>query len=179
MRGDWMQTYTGRKFYILDPRPEDVDVVDIAHHLSLIDRFTGATERGISVAQHSVWVSCRFSSVEPLLALWGLLHDAAEAYTGDVGRPLKRCLKELGLDFDRAVEAPILTCIAEALQIPPCPNWGAVKYADEEALAAEARSCMHSIHPEWDLPESDVVVQPWSPRVAEESFLARYRLLRC
>ena len=53
----WIETYSGKRFYILDPRPQDVDIVDIAHALSLLTRFTGHTREFYSVAQHSVLVS--------------------------------------------------------------------------------------------------------------------------
>src|SRR5690242_11754504 len=86
-RGDWMQTYTGRRFWPLDPRVDDIDIGDIAHHLSLVCRFAGACREFYSVAQHCVGVSY---VCDPKDALWGLLHDAAEAYVGDMVRPLKR-----------------------------------------------------------------------------------------
>lgn len=53
-RGDFICTYTGRKFYPLDPRPEDVCIEDIAHALALVNRFGGHTRVPYSVAQHSV-----------------------------------------------------------------------------------------------------------------------------
>jgi hypothetical protein len=86
-RGDWMQTFTGRAFYPLDPRPEDIDPVDIAHALSLICRYGGHSSRFYSVAEHCVLMS---HAVAPEHALWALLHDATEAYLGDMIRPLKR-----------------------------------------------------------------------------------------
>lgn len=55
--GDWMQTFTGRQFWPMDPRPEDLDILDIAHALSLLCRFGGHCQRFYSVAEHSVHVS--------------------------------------------------------------------------------------------------------------------------
>ncbi len=81
-----MQTFSRTMFYPLDPHPEDVHIVDIAHALANICRFGGHAKRFYSVAQHSVLVS---RIVEPEDALHGLMHDAAEAYVGDVVRPIK------------------------------------------------------------------------------------------
>jgi uncharacterized protein len=57
-----MQTYTGRQYWPLDPRPEDVRVEDIAHHLSLINRFCGATRVAWSVGIHSIGVLHAFDA---------------------------------------------------------------------------------------------------------------------
>lgn len=86
-RGDWIQTYSGIKFYPLDPMPEDILIEDIAHALSNICRFNGHTKQFYSVAQHSYLVSSQIN--DPKIALAGLLHDASEAYICDIPRPLK------------------------------------------------------------------------------------------
>ena len=88
-RGDWMQTFTGRRFYPLSPRPEELEPADIAHALSLLCRFGGHVDRFYSVAEHCVLMS---QAVSPANALAALLHDATEAYVVDVPRPLKRQL---------------------------------------------------------------------------------------
>jgi hypothetical protein len=85
--GDWIQTYSGRQFWPLDPRVEDVHLEDIAHALSNVCRYTGHVREFYSVAEHSVHVSW---SCEPEDALWGLLHDASEAYLADMARPVKQ-----------------------------------------------------------------------------------------
>src|ERR1700683_336889 len=85
-RGAWIVTFSGRRFYVLDPRPSDVRIEDIAHSLSLQCRFNGHVKNFYSVAQHSVLVSER---CDPADALYGLLHDASEAYIGDMSAPLK------------------------------------------------------------------------------------------
>jgi len=84
-KGDWQQTYTGKRFWPLDPRSREVDIIDIAWSLSNQCRFLGHSSRFYSVAEHSVWVS-HYCLQFPLE---GLLHDAAEAYLADVPRPLK------------------------------------------------------------------------------------------
>lgn len=66
-RGDWMQTYTGRRFYPLDPRPDEIDPEDIAHALSLLCRYGGHVDRFYSVAEHCVLMSEPwYLGVEPL-----------------------------------------------------------------------------------------------------------------
>lgn len=90
-KGPWVQTYTGKKFYFLDPQPEDICIEDISHHLSQICRYTGATKEHYSVAEHSVLVSY----LSPMgFKLYGLLHDFQEAYIGDLNSPLKSILPE-------------------------------------------------------------------------------------
>ena len=78
---------SGRYVSPLDMRPEDLDIRDIAHHLSQVCRYTGGTPFHYSVAQHSVLVSQYFTDRDGKLA--GLLHDAAEAYLNDLASPVK------------------------------------------------------------------------------------------
>lgn len=82
----WILTSTGRQFWPLQPRADEICIEDIAHHLSMQCRFTGATRFHYSVAQHSVLVSQLAPDGEN--PLWGLLHDAAEAYLVDVATRL-------------------------------------------------------------------------------------------
>ncbi len=93
--GDWIQTASGGSFFPLDPRPEEVDIDDIATALSRMNRYNGHFSDKFdfySVAEHSIllaqYVQERTGSATH--AMWALLHDAAEAYTSDVPRPLKR-----------------------------------------------------------------------------------------
>ena len=85
--GNWTQTFTGVKFYPLDPRVEEIHVLDIAQGLALTNRWNGQVQYPFSVAAHSLYVS---ELCEPQHALVGLLHDASEAYIGDMIRPLKK-----------------------------------------------------------------------------------------
>src|SRR5580692_700756 len=88
-RGDWIQTATGRQFWPMDPRPDEIFIDDIAHALSMLCRFGGHCLRFYSVAEHSVLLS----RVAPQKhKLWALLHDASEAYLVDVPRPIKPML---------------------------------------------------------------------------------------
>jgi hypothetical protein len=86
-KGSWQQTFTGRQFWPCDPRPEDVCLEDIAHHLALMCRFGGACRVFYSVAEHSVRVAELVwdrTNGDREAALAGLLHDASEAYLVDI-----------------------------------------------------------------------------------------------
>ena len=82
----WIMTYTGRRVNPLDVLPSDIDISDIAQSLALTNRFGGHTAFPISVAQHSVAVSLLVPAEH---AMQALLHDASEAYLGDVTKWLK------------------------------------------------------------------------------------------
>jgi len=110
-RGDWMQTQSGRRFYPLDPKVDEVDLLDIAHALSMLCRYNGHVDRFYSVAEHSVILADYFADRgEMELALWALIHDAAEAYIGDMIRPLKRSFHMVQF---RIIEDRVLSVIAE------------------------------------------------------------------
>lgn len=179
--GDWMQTASGRRFYPLDPRPEEVFIEDIAHHLAAINRFNGATHVPYSVAQHSVLVS----QVCPgAYALWGLLHDAAEAYLGDIIRPIKRNLqvrhKRLEEDFSHT-ESVVLSAIAKRFGLRD-PNYNVhVHNADTVVLGAERRDLMTPTDDVWSCLEGWEFrinrvpkIEPWSFDIAKSRFLRRF-----
>lgn len=86
----WIRTFTGKKVTPMSLEPEMVDIRDIAHSLSRQCRYNGHTAGFISVAAHSIEVMKLTIERSPSLALEALLHDAAEAYLGDLVRPLKR-----------------------------------------------------------------------------------------
>lgn len=176
-RGDgWIQTFTGRQFWPLAPQPEDVCLEDIAHALALTNRFGGHTQRFYSVAQHSVLVS---AIVPSYYVKEALLHDAAEAYLGDMPRPLKHSPE---MEAFRAAEDELMQVIAmrydlEGLE-PDC-----VKEADAVLLATEKRDLMHSNQGQWSETQwlhgavkadpLDQAIVAWSPEVAEARFLKR------
>jgi len=89
LRGEWMQTYSGKRFYPEHPIAEDIDPKDIVHALSRLCRFGGHIDKFYSVAEHCILVS---EGVSEENAIYGLLHDATEAYIVDVPRPVKRLL---------------------------------------------------------------------------------------
>lgn len=172
--GDWIQTYTGRKFHLLDPRPDDFCVYDIAHALSNVCRFTGHVSKFYSVAEHSVRVA-------DLIAEWkfgkaeqyaGLMHDATEAYISDMARPFKQ-LPEF--TFYREIEDKLMDSLAPAMGVEyPLPKM--VKWADEILLGTEARDLMSPPIDGWHFRyhHHERKIRPWSPAKAERKFLAAY-----
>lgn len=86
-----MNTYTGKKFDPLQMKPEDVDLVDIAHALSLLCRGGGHIDHFYTVALHSINCAneAKARGWERKLILACLLHDASEAYIADIIRPVK------------------------------------------------------------------------------------------
>lgn len=168
----WIQTYTGKRFCldpIDQPVPDEIDIEDIAHALAHLCRWTGHTRGFYSVAQHSVLVS---EIVPPSLVLEGLLHDAAEAYLGDVSRPLKALVPEY-----RALEARLEHAIAVRFGLRfPWPD--AVKEADARVLITERRDLLRNTkETEWggSWPEPLVTtIVPWTPEASKEQFLRRF-----
>lgn len=163
--GDWIQTFSGGQFWPLDPRAEEVELTDIAHQLAKICRFGGATEAFYSVAEHSLRVA---DLVPPELRLQALLHDAAEAYCGDVVRPLKRNL----VGFD-AVEARIARVIGERFGVDLVALHPLVKQADNEMLAVEFRDLLAHRGDRAPLPEPPRgvrIYETMTPRAAATLF---------
>lgn len=166
--GSWLQTYTGKVFWPLDPRAEDVDINDIAQALANQCRYGGHVKQFYSVAEHSVHVS---KAVPHAHALWGLLHDASEAYLVDVPRPIKIHMPEY-----RAWEARLMAVI--------CARFGlfgvmpaSVKVADNRMLATEQAAIMNPCARSWENtgPKIDTIaVACWPPNVARAMFLRRF-----
>lgn len=166
-RGDWMQTYTGRRFYPLDPKPGEIDRLDIAHALSLMCRYGGHVDRHYSVAEHCVLLS---EAVAPENALVALLHDATEAYVVDVPRPLKRVLRDYPVIEDRVWWA-IAVHFGVDLALPD-----EVKAADNAILLTERNALMPRAE-RWYVDDHyaplPVTVTGWEPREAERRYLVR------
>jgi hypothetical protein len=167
--GDWIQTYSGITFYPMEPRPEEILLPDIAHALSMLCRFTGHVKQFYSVAQHSVLVS---HYCDPADALWGLLHDASEAYMCDVASPVKRLPF---MDTYRIYERQLMGAILERFGLP-LDEPVSVKIADKRMLYTEARDLMRPVHPDWNwlgIPY-DEIITPWIPEFAEQVFHQRF-----
>jgi len=139
-KGNFMQVWSGGIYWPLDPRAEEVHIADIAHALSMQCRYAGHVERFYSVAEHSVHVS---RLVSPHLALFGLLHDATEAYLVDVPRPVKAHLTNY-----KEIEQLNWLVIAERFGLPVTlpPE---VHRADAAMFAAERAALMKPL-PEHD-----------------------------
>jgi len=166
----WIQTWSGLRFSPLDPQRYGITIGDIAHALAYTCRFGGHCSRYYSVAEHSVYVS---HHVPEGLALTGLLHDAAEAYLGDVPRPLKPMWRNY-----KTIERKVLQaiCVRFSAEYPD----ERVKRIDNAILATEAHVLMGQGLSGWHLPENplEISIAGWGPEEAERRFLERYHQIK-
>lgn len=165
---DCILTFSGIRFRPLDPRPDDIWIQDIAHALAHQSRFGGHCRRFYSIAQHSVHVSQR---CQPADALWGLLHDASEAYLQDVCRPLKELP---AFEAYRAAESRLQRCIVERFGLAP-EQPASVTAADDWMLAIEMRDLM-ATSGRYIAPPAHIAItvrEPWSLEKGKREFLAR------
>lgn len=184
----WTHTSLGRALDLLDPQPEDVDLDEIALALSNQCRFAGCVRRFYSVAEHSVlicrWLEGQRAPREVQLA--GLLHDAAEAYTGDITWPMQQALwgPDMGTagllvrERYRAVQKQLERLICQraglATELLHCH---AVKEADLRILLDERRALLTEPPPrpwpvesELGLARLGVRIHCWPPFVAQSMF---------
>lgn len=159
-------TNTGNYFNFQDPGNSHISIQDIAHSLSNLCRFNGHVNKFYSVAQHSILVA----RMVPKEYRWqALMHDAVEAYTGDMASPLKRLIPQYV-----AIEQFIQGFIFDRYDIPQDLH-GSVKHADLRALATEDRDLMPYHDDEWPClrgvkPHIETIkaMEPW---MAYESFM--------
>jgi len=164
-------TFTGKIFYPLNARAEDVCIEDIAHALSQKVRYTGHCHGVYTVAQHSVLVSrqCKHKPFD------GLMHDSTEAYLPDVAKPIKHLIK----GFEE-IEDRLFDVIAKVFGLQnPMPE--EVHYWDKVLLKTEYRDLMtNDMHTnDYDnyepLPEK---IEVWIPERAKQEFLHEFHYLQ-
>lgn len=175
----WLQTISGKKVSFIEPNIDDIDIEDIAWGLSRECRFNGHTKGkwGYSVAQHSVLVSRNCEN-----KLWGLLHDAPEAYLRDIPRPLKQFFKDKGITFYEELENKFLVLVAMKFDLswPIPPD---IKIADDLLLVTESRDLKSPLHPDWIYQEANGYptliskIEPWEPEWARSQFLLEFDFL--
>lgn len=171
-----IQLHRGSGLDLLAPDPAAITIADIARGLATEARFAGQTAGPpYSVAEHSVHVS---RIVPSELALVALLHDAHEAYIGDLSAPLKLALAALaGIDAVREIEHRLDRAIGQRFGVALRPMHPAVKAADLALLAAERDEVMGGERGvRWQvLPAPAVVViECWGWERAEREFLRRF-----
>lgn len=144
----WIQTYSGKAFDLENPTPDMVDLDDICHALSFINRFTGHAQQAHSVATHSFLVAYL---VPREFHLHALLHDAAEAYVGDMAAPLKRLLRKYDPDAPfLQVEQMVTEAIADHFGLPrDFAHCDVVKRADLQVLSIEREVFMADAPKDW------------------------------
>ncbi|QNF34336.1 HD domain-containing protein [Adhaeribacter swui] len=176
----FIKTFTGRQLDLLAPKQEQIDLEDIAHGLAMKCRWNGQTNQFYSVAEHSMRVAYLLLEMyqNPLLAMAGLMHDAAEAYLPDLATPLKKVIK----GFDE-IESALMLAITQKFNLPPVSvTKFKVKLADRVLLVTEGRDLMA-----WDLSEAwcqdfpppieiEIVPLPWAH--AKKLFLKTYNHLQ-
>lgn len=166
-----LMTATGRIIKLTNPDPATITIVDIATALSRICRFAAHTERFYSVAEHSVRVS---HLVPPEAALAALLHDASEAYLGDVTSPLKEQLptyRQIERRFERAIDT--------AFALDAHRHRVEIKAADIKMCVVEAHRLMPQNKAYWGTAPDDltIAIDGWSPAEARRRFLERFSQL--
>lgn len=167
--GHWITTYTGKKFHFLNPQPDEIDIIDIAHALSITCRFGGQCKQFYSVAEHSIRVA---EIVPPEYKLRALLHDASEAYMPDLPRPEKAELPEF-----KVMEGTILVAIWDKFiaHYPSSEEKKTIKMADNILLSTEGRDLMDNMIDWAGLPEPlKVPIEPMLSKDAEIFFLFRF-----
>jgi hypothetical protein len=167
----YIRVSSGAKYYPLAPASADVDIEVIAHHLSNLCRFTGATRELYSVAQHSYYVSYLCARKD---APFGIVHDSPEAFVNDLSRPVKHSESLAGY---RAIEDLNMDVICEAFHLD-LEQPQSVSLADKWIVEVERydliphepgkRSVPFDVFPE---------ITPWSPRIARHLFLDRFNEL--
>ena len=163
----YMETYSGLFFHPDDPQPDQISIEDIAVALSREPRYAGQTREFYSVAQHSRLVS-NHCTTNPL---WGLLHDASEAYMKDMPWPVKRLLPEY-----KELERRLMFVIAEKFGLS-WPEPGAVKDTDLVLLATERRDLYGATKVSGDYLPLPHIIKSWPPIYARCVFLDRFRSL--
>lgn len=187
------RTVSGHELDLLEIRPEDIRIDDVAHHLSMTCRFNGATPAWYCNAQHCCLVSklsIALTVDEPLpfqvlVALAAQVHDAGEPYTGDMTRPMKEAMRKLSgapqSVFD-VIEHSVLRVVEDAFALgrgrltdPEDPVAKIVKHADNLALEIEEAVLRDGDPGGLDLTHWHD--RAWTQEEAKSRFLERFELL--
>ena len=164
----------GRRFYPGDLPKSEFDIRDIANALSKQCRFNGHCNRFYSVAEHCYWASYYISDTRYMRE--ALMHDASEAYIGDIPRPIKYAIPGLA-EYEETVHAAVFAHFGLQYPMPP-----AVHDIDDRLLATEVRR----LKPDVDLitwgmdgvkPILGLNIECWKPDLAEQAFLSRFERL--
>jgi 5'-deoxynucleotidase YfbR-like HD superfamily hydrolase len=166
-----IRTYTGILFDFEEPEASPICIEDIAHALSLLCRFAGHCKEFYSVAEHSIRVS---DSCPAEHALWGLMHDASEAYCVDVPRPLKHMPN---MEHYRAHEKRVMRAICGWFNMSPFEP-AEVKHMDNVLLVTEQRDLLANSIPDFNIKPLEWRISPITSRQAEREFLRRFEELK-
>lgn len=179
-----IQMYSGVLVNLANPDPNTLLLPDIAHHLSCINRFTGASRKPYSVAQHSCLVSKLIpDNIGKLNKLRGLFHDSSEAFLGDVSSPLKKLLPEY-----RVIEDNFQKIIIKRFNLGPEDNFDDLKFFDLLAMEIESKALVTPRHKAWERYKPEfpqeyeldwelLSVKTLTPEEAEKEFLETFNKL--
>ena len=183
-----IKTFTSKTINFDKVEKSEIDIVDIAHALSLTCRFNGHIKNFYSVAEHSVLASYQteIATDYPEILLFVLLHDASEAYLNDIVRPVKHLLPDY-LALEEKLQAYIeLTLLIKPLGIPiefkKIAAEAIIKYYDSLMLIAEQKKLKQYIDPYMDGHEKEISkimrsIKCLPPIEAEKKFISRYKQL--
>ncbi len=166
---DWIYTNSGKKIRPLNPDPNVICINDIAHALSNNCRYTGHCDEFYSVAQHSVIVSLL---VPEEFALYGLLHDAGEAYLSDIASPVKKLPL---FEFYRKAENNLQSVIYNKFGLSATEPQ-IVKEVDVKLRSNEFTDLFSSFNNEY-ASIYDITINPLLPKEAKQLFLDRFNEL--
>lgn len=165
----WIRTYTGGRVFFFSPEKSEITIDDVAHSLSLLCRFNGATKEFYSVAQHC----CIIADAAPIEdKLEGLMHDSSEAFISDIPKPFKATFE--GYLAKEKIFEEWLSRRFNYRYPYPC----SVKKLDVKCLATEMRDLM-KVSDETSLTEVPFPdrIKPWPWKKAKEEFLIRFYAL--
>lgn len=169
----WIQTWTGTRFYTLEPNKHEIFIEDIAHSNGFLCRYVGHVSQFYSVAEHEAHIANYLYRVyrSHALAIGGLLHDSPETYMGDLTKPVKIKIPKFA-----EVEEKIWQLIKEKF----CPwitveDERLIKDADQRSLYTEAQALLRHQTDGWHLkygpPGLACTIQGWVPEEAEQWWL--------
>lgn len=168
----WIETYTAKRFDFANLDANDISILDIAHALSNICRFTGHCRDFYSVAEHCVIMSKMGHWTSDVQKFEALMHDAHEAYIGDMSAPLKYVSPEFKA-FEKRVETVVRRRFGLPEQLSP-----EIKNADIRMLAMEAKDVMHGNWRAWESINGVIPAQAFpdflTPKDARIKFLTRF-----
>lgn len=143
--GDYITLHTGKRFYPLQPRKEDITIFDIAHSLSRMVRYAGHLDALYTVGEHSL--GCYHLAVKlglPLrVQMFALMHDGSESIVCDVPRPVKQVIPQY-----KEIEDRIMNTIWDMVEIgkPTQEEYRLVKMLDNTMLYHEFEQLAGRIH---------------------------------
>lgn len=173
-RGQPIGTYTGQRMHPLDPHPDEIQVEDIAHGLANTCRYGGQCQFYYSVGTHSIYVSQELAEYGPKMQLYGLFHDAAEAYITDIPRPVKSEIEGYG-----GIEEKILSAVWDVLGLsdPTERQWEKVMDVDDQLFFYESDELLAEFDPP-SVPALSYTLRPCTPADVRDQFLRRTEQLR-